>query len=278
MTMTVQQLAVGNFEVRQDLNSPPIVYLDHWAVRMFSEQSAIQQRFIRALHASGGTLLLSHMNFAEFAAMTDLGQAEATERFLDDVLPALYVADFTSDPGFMFPGGSPDGPDNPGKHWLFKEVSKQCVRNGGKLTMNSMVTYVVKHRDELQPVFVDMKQSIAQAVVSLRDDPAMSAKVSEFRPHVGMTLHDALIAELLRSSHIDHGAQFTANDAVDLVHAVPTVILCDFVLLDGKWCDRIARADRRMRAGGMRHTLARCYSNRGAGVHEFLSALEAYGP
>ena len=43
--------------VRQSFVSPT-VYLDHWAIRLFSEELGLQDRFVQLLRAKAGTLLL----------------------------------------------------------------------------------------------------------------------------------------------------------------------------------------------------------------------------
>jgi hypothetical protein len=41
----------------------PTVYLDHWAIRLFSDNLALQDRLVNALRSKGGTLLLSNISF-----------------------------------------------------------------------------------------------------------------------------------------------------------------------------------------------------------------------
>jgi len=57
--------SAGETRVRESFDSPTL-YLDHWAIRLFSDDTAFQDRLIKALLAKGGTLLLSHFSFAEF--------------------------------------------------------------------------------------------------------------------------------------------------------------------------------------------------------------------
>jgi len=54
----------GMLQVRQSFDFPA-VYLDHWAVRRFSTNEEDGRRFLRALKASGGALVVSHTNLAE---------------------------------------------------------------------------------------------------------------------------------------------------------------------------------------------------------------------
>ena len=51
----------------------PMVYLGHWALRMFSEDSSLGGRLQAALDARSGTLALSWINLGEFAKVADGG-------------------------------------------------------------------------------------------------------------------------------------------------------------------------------------------------------------
>lgn len=64
-----------------------------------------------------------------------------------------------------------------------------------------------------------------------------------------------------------------ANNAVDLAHGLPACELCDLVLLDSAWCNRVRIATKRIRSAGIKDRLAACYSPRM--LPEFFTALEA---
>jgi hypothetical protein len=74
----------------------PMVYLDHWALRMFSEDSSLGGRLQAALDARSGTLALSWINLGEFAKVADGGSVRKAEDFLEALLPHLFFID--SDP------------------------------------------------------------------------------------------------------------------------------------------------------------------------------------
>jgi hypothetical protein len=100
MAMTITPNGLGGFRLSQSLVRP-VVYLDHWAIRLFSQDMALQNRFITALHRSGGTWLFSTANLMEFTAMSDLEQAARGEALLLRVIPHLHVADTTIDKGYQ---------------------------------------------------------------------------------------------------------------------------------------------------------------------------------
>lgn len=82
----------SKLHVRQSFDAPA-VYLDHWALCELSEDQGLRYRFVRALRAKRGTLLLSHTNLGEFTVPTDIRHATAAEELLDLLLPNVYLSD-----------------------------------------------------------------------------------------------------------------------------------------------------------------------------------------
>lgn len=275
MVMTIQANADGGFRVTQKLLRP-VVYLDHWAVRLFSDERPIQDRFVDALHRSGGTWLFSMANLMEFTAMTDLAQAERAEQLLLRAMPSVHVADTTLDKGYLLPGGAPPHPDGPDEHWLLSDLAERAAIVGGQWNMHRFVQDSINFQSVLLPLFDALKADVSQAVMALKDNPETTANAKKFKPVAGMTLRDALNSELLRDPHIDSGYEFDAHDAMDLIHATPAAVVGDLILLDAGWCHKIERATKRMQRGGVKGKLARCYSKKT--VPDFLSALEAWQP
>ena len=86
----------GYPRVRQSFISPT-VYLDHWAMRLFSDDIILQDRLVTTLLARGGTLLLSSFSFVEFARDDDRRHSVAAEEFVERLLPNIYFTDFAFD-------------------------------------------------------------------------------------------------------------------------------------------------------------------------------------
>jgi hypothetical protein len=276
MPMTIQINPAGGIFLRQTMLRP-VVYLDHWAVRMFADELPLQERFIRGLHKAGGTLLFSGHNLNEFCTMTDVASARRAEEFLNRILPAFYIADFTLDPGFASVDAAEPG-DHPGAFWLLQELGEACVRNGNTLTLDRMITDVVRHRDRIEPAFREMTEHVAEKIMSLKNDAQAILEAQAYAPKPGMKLRSMLLAEFMRDTHLNPDAVFTPNDASDLVHTVPSVVICDLVMLDSRWRDKVQKAARRLRRGGVTHALAKPFSKRANGVGDFLTALESYVP
>jgi hypothetical protein len=275
MVMSIQPNGSGGYQIRQTLKKP-VVYLDHWAVRLFSDDEPLQNRFLSALHKSGGTWLFSTANLFEFTAMTDLIQAQATERLLSRALPALHVADTTLDRGYLLVEGAPAHPNAPEEHWLLKDLGERAMIAGGILNTHRFVQDAITHRDQLSPLFDDLKREISIAVMALTEDKERHSNARKFAPRVGMTLRNALSQELFREPHVNEAYVFDENDAMDLIHAVPAAVVCDLILLDARWCHKVSSAAKRMRKGGITGKIAQCFSK--AKVSDFLLALESTKP
>ncbi|MES2686254.1 MAG: hypothetical protein V4706_05485 [Pseudomonadota bacterium] len=269
--MTLTASADGGYRLTQTLVRP-VVYLDHWAIRLFSDDAPLRDRFLDALHRSGGTWLFSTANLMEFIAMTDLQQAARGEQLLQCAMPSLYVADTTLDKGFLLSEGAPEHPDAPDKHWLLTDLANRAALAGGAWNMHRFLQDAINHQNLLLPLFNELKSDVSYAVMSLTQDEKRHAYALKFKPTRGMTLRDALQRELIRDAHVDENFVFDDHDAMDLIHAVPAAVVCDLILLDAGWCHKVERATKRLERGGVTGKLAACYSRKS--VSNFLTALE----
>ena len=83
------------------------------------------------------------------------------------------------------------------------------------------------------------------------------------------------MGELMRELTIDPKATITVNDVVDWQHAALPISCCDFVLLDGKWEQRVLALKQRADKYGFNIRLAQCFSKQRNGLEIFLQQLEA---
>lgn len=271
--ITIQPTGVDSYNVRQTLERPA-VYLDHWAIRRFSTEQALQDRFVAAVQGVGATWLFSSINLMEFVAMNDLGSAEAVEVMMARVMPRLYVADFASDAGFLLEHGTPHDTRGAEQHWMLTELGERARAAGGRLNVHRFVQDSIRLRAQLLPTFDEMRAMVTQAVRKEVQQTGRRKQAGHFRPGPGMSLRYALASELLRANFLDLRREFEANDVTDLMHASASIPACDFVLLDGQWCHRANQAIRRLRAGGITGKLATCYAP--GDLPQFLQALEAW--
>ncbi len=274
MPMTIQPNGEGGVSIRQTFSSP-LVYLDHWAVRRFSDDEELADRFIAALHAAQGTWLFSHMNLSEFVAMRDIPTARRVEALIQRAFPYFYVLDTVADTPYFRENqaGRLRPPEAPDQHWMLKDLGDRAVISGGTFNAHRFISDAIDHADELMPIFEQLKGEIANHITAIRQAVFANQNRNDLVPRRHMPLMDIFKEELLVEPAGQANQGFRGNDAVDLVHALPTSQLCDMVLLDTAWCYKVALATQRIRKAGITGKLAACYSPNG--VDDFLAALEA---
>lgn len=273
MVMTIEPNGEGGLSVRQTLVRP-LIYLDHWAVRLFADQEPIANRFISALHAAGGTWVFSQANLSEFVAMRDVTTARRVEALIDKAFPHFYVLDTVAETDYFQdskPGG-PRDPAAPDRHWILVDLGERAMITGGRFNTHRFISDAITHAETLLPLFDQMKRDVAGAVAAIRDKVLTNQDRRKFVPLPGMSLKEIFRDELLLEPAAREGNRFDKNDATDLVHALPASLLCDMVLLDSAWCHRVQIATKRIRMAGIKGRLARCFSPRQ--VPEFLGHLE----
>jgi hypothetical protein len=274
MPMTIQPNDVSGVSVRQTFSNP-LVYLDHWAVRRFSDDETLANRFIAALHAAQGTWLFSQMNLSEFTAMRDIPTALRAEALIERAYPHFYVLDTVADTPYFREDQTdqPRSPAAPDKHWMLRDLAERAVISGGTFNAHRFISDAINNADELMPIFEQMKGEMADQITAIRRELFANQNRKDLVPRPHMRLIDIFKEELLVEPAGQENQGFRGNDAVDFVHALPTCQLCDMVLLDTAWCHKVALATQRIRAAGITGKIAECYSPNG--VDNFLSALEA---
>ena len=272
--MTIHPNGVGGVSIRQNFSSP-LVYLDHWAVRRFSDDEALADRFIVALHAAQGTWLFSQMNLSEFTAMRDIPTARRVEALIQRAFPYFYVLDTVDDTPYFREDQAerPRPPDAPDRHWMLRDLGDRAVISGGTFNAHRFISDAIDHADGLLPIFEQMKREIANHITAIRQAVFANQDRRALVPGRHMRLIDIFKEELLVEPAGQANQRFRDNDAVDFVHALPACQLCDMVLLDTAWCHKVSLATRRIREAGIEGKIAVCYSP--DGVDHFLAALEA---
>lgn len=265
--------------VSQTFDSPS-VYLDHWAIRLLSDDLALQERFVSALRHAGGTLLLSHLTFAEFAAVEDSATCDRGEAFLSKVLPNVYFAEFNIDKARQQEDAQPPlavrpklaPPPDPQMMRAF------AVRYSLSLpfAMTGFIAEVHQNRGRMETLVRDVNSRIADKLVAQRTDAAFVSAARNTPVDNGRQPTTLVMGELMRDFVLDSTSSISANDAMDLQHATVSLAYCDYVLLDGKFADKARRMKERISRANMSMRLAACYSKRDAGLQRFLSSLESW--
>lgn len=270
----------GMLQVGQSFDFP-VVYLDHWAIRRFSSDSTLGGRFIAALKASGGSLVISHANLAELTGPTDVKQIDQVADFLESVLPNIFFALFNVEPAIQLENLPRDlsvrlmlPPDID----LLKEVGRQRPDDFQRFSIRNTVRIIAANREELGATWRTSNQNLADRINQVRQDSTFVRKARVFTSHpIGVpTL--AVFQELLRPIYLDPTMAIKPSDGGDMQHAVLSISYCDFVLLDGKWEHFHTQMKQRFADLKISIPTAKVFSDRRNGVDRFISALETATP
>lgn len=264
----------GWLRVSQSYDSPA-VYLDHWAVRRFSGDGGLGQRFLRALKARGGVLVVSHVNLAEITGPDDVRYADEAAAFFEAALPNVYFAQFDVEQAINQEKRRRDlriRLSAPPDIELLKTVAQERPDDLRPFTIASLVKVIAKHRERLGTAFHESNQELAEHINRVRLDPQVVSQARAFTAHPVHVL--AVMQELLRPLFLDRTLTVDKNDAADIHHAILSIVYCDYTLLDGKWEDLNERMTRRFAQLGLAIQTAKVFSARRGGVDRFLDDLE----
>ena len=259
----------------------PTVYLDHWAIRLFSDDRALQDRFVNALMQKRGTLLVSNISMAELGGASDPQHALDAEAFLERCLPRLFLTNFQLD---EIVARERTETNNESRFWptadlpqlkLFGERSHAAGRS---FTMHGFAQIAYEHRTPINELMRSNARKMIEAVEKARADPdyvrkARDAPLNDSRPRTLL-----IMGELLRGFILDSNSSMSESDAVDLIHEAMPLNCCDYVLLDGPWAERVEKMKLRLSKSPMVMPLAKCFSQRKDGINAFLTDLENFDP
>lgn len=274
MPLRYEILTGPSIKVSQSFDSPT-VYLDHWAIRRLSDDAELQERFVLAMKRRGGTLLMTHMNFSEFAGSESPNHGLAAGQMLDRLLPSIYFAELNLDRIVAIEEASNNDCrlPPPGDTEML-DMAANATLGLKPFSIEALLAQIYEGRRRVDSVARKTNESIAAQVLTQRQDPEFVGKARKTVPSLKSAKTRLLMRELLRSTVLDPSDQFTPNDAADLQHAILATGYCDYVLLDGKWVDRIRRTRNRLERFGVELRLAQCFSERRSGLTHFLSELE----
>lgn len=278
--MPIEFIATADGEYVQQGFLSPTVYMDHWAIRLLSDDRTLQDRFVKALQAKRGTLLLSNISLSEFSAASDAHHCRDAEILFSRVMPNIYFTDFALlDKLLAREEAQPDSEMRqipPPDLWMLKFCAENARDTSGKLTMNGIVTLSHTHRDQLIAATDSMVQMVRHGIERTRNDPFYMAKFRKLMPDGARPRTEIILGELLRDFKLGQTKPISDNDVLDLLHAVMPINCCDFVLLDGPWTERIEKMRRRIQKANLVMPIAQCFSKRNEGVFDFLKGLEGF--
>lgn len=277
--MTIEIIkAPDRIHIRQSFDSPT-VYLDHWAIRRFSDDISLQKRFVRALQTKKGTLLLSTLSLFEFSRISDERHFGDTETFLDRLLPNIYLSDFDLEKQLKQEQSTPNTtklywPST--DHAQIYYLTRLAENSSRDFTMKGYYKLTRKNKTKLSELMQNVANNIVNRTQNIRSDTELANAAKTFPPRSDRQRTNIILTELIRNFILDPTIQMTENDAIDFLHASVSVNCCDYVLLDGPWTERVANMSRRIKRAGINMPIARCFSERRNGLEKFMVALEVF--
>jgi len=257
----------------------PAVYLDTFAIRAIAESDEWSVRFARGLKARNGCWLLSAVSMGEFARFADPRHTEQAERLLAQVVPHVYL--FVSDLVGAQANRSDTDPARqslpPADRRNLDYLSRKWAQTQSfSETFQGMFQVVHENRDRMLETLDEVASKLVTSLAKYRQMETYRRRAKAARPDDGRTRQQIISGELLRELVLDLNAPISANEAVDLMHAVDAVDYCDLVLLDKAWERRVNALHQRIADGGLAIPVARCWSMRNGGVDHFLEAIELW--
>lgn len=273
----------GRKLVSQSLTHPA-VYLDTWAIRLFAEdEPPLGERFHDAVMSVGGTLMLSHLSFAEFT-YDDPRHALSAGHYLDTLIPNLFFSmfDFSKVLEAEVKRILGQTSENPAGDVDMLKLYAEGAEQRGYPSVAGWFAHMHSDRARVAASRKAMAQSVLDGVSELRrrldTEPDFARSIpreiknSRCHPRATHALARAVIYQLA----LDRKLDLTVNDAADLAHCIVPAAYCEFVLLDRGWYARLQDAQRFLKKRGLNAPIARHFTARGGGIVRFLEHLESW--
>lgn len=260
------------------------MYLDHWALRQFSEYEELAGRLTTAVTSRKGTLAISWVNLAEFTKVTVEEQARKAEGLIEATFPRVFLLDVNPflvvEREDKLLEGAPPVPPHADVDFLKKIVGLNP--NSVNLLSARDLFNVVRDKEEIMQRFNHLADTIVGRIEELRErretDLEFQSAIARLRSGTPIQRGTRFILrELIRTLLIDPKTKMTRNHAIDLFHAVVPAAYCDLVLLDKHWETQIERVRSRLVAAGITVPIAKVFSGKRDGVSRFLNELESGG-
>lgn len=257
----------------------PAVYLDHWALRKASDDTALGIRLAQAIIAKSGTLMLSWANLFEFVGL-DQSCVRRAEEFIERLMPSLYFLEFNPYEVIQreksFVPNVSDAPPHADMDLL--KLVFGLEPNGLKpITCRGLLDKARQAKGHSIPA---MKRIFVDRVEQLR---AEYSNDSNFRLLVNRLIAnpadrgttELVLREFVAGLMRDKSAPIRDNDGMDFFHTVVPILYADFCLLDGRWRDQVDRLGQRLKKSGVRNPLATAISGEDA-VERLIVYLDGY--
>lgn len=234
----------------------PLIYLDNWALKNISCDTARSTQFIKIIKACNGTLAFSGMNLFELSLVTVKPQLCSLENFLNMVMPNIAFMDIIPqnviqrENTFMNTGEkiAPHLDSNFLK--VFTEIDRKSVN---PLDWTGFLNHVGQNE------IINMRKNFMRDHVSMVTEKREMVKADpKYKYAVSSTpkgqclqiatryIYQEIINFLIRTN-IDMS---NSNHWCDLFHTVVPIAYCNFVLLDKTWTHVASKTINRLRKSG----------------------------
>ena len=231
-----------DFEVTAE---PPLMYLDHWALRRMSENATLGSRFLAAFRHRG-TVMFSLMNVEEIARDASAARAQEIRRFLDQLGP--HWVPMTIDAHRIMhaeeTGRTPDG-HHPCFSQAFLTDPKFALRlMRGDVSLAHVIDLTRGiDGDDLRRSAEAQNQQLLDGLEDWRTAYRQDAGVldQKFPP---VPLEQGPMRSIyhgLARLAITDSFPLTMNHVRDLVHAIAAVRCAQMVTLDAHWATQVGK-------------------------------------
>lgn len=211
---------------------PPLLYLDHWALRHFSDNPLSRERIIGVFRKKG-TLLFSWTNVLEVAANSG-ASLKAIQFFLNEIGEHWFPVEFNPFEVIRREKGFTHGNSNPCFASGFLEAYYPHISNEPlslstvcDLTQDS--TFKPAYRQNME----NLEQEILRTFHFWRSGELENDGIPRFDPNCPTMYVVEGFQRLIQKETFNMGE----NDAIDFLHAAVPLAYGDFVLLDKHWAD-----------------------------------------
>ena len=212
---------------------PPLIYLDHWALRCLSSNGSFRERFIECFKKYG-TLLFSWTNVLEVSENSG-ASLDAIQSFLSEIGEQWFPIEWNAFEVIRQEESFTSGDNNPFLASGFLEAYYPYISDGPlslstvcDLTQDSEINSVCRQHLEY------VKAETRKTLIYWRSEDPKSGDVSK---HFDPNRPTVYMVEGFRQLIQKETFNIHENDAIDFLHATVPIAYGDFVLLDKRWAD-----------------------------------------
>lgn len=228
-------------EVRIEVDPQKSVYLDHWAIRHFSEpKNEIHRAVFLDFLNSGGTLLISYANVIDLLGNAPGESREQIRKFLQNIGPRwapikIWPQEVIERESRFKPGMSKPCHDDTFLSSLIKEFDGQMEK---AINLSSVIEALERDAEgakNLRQHFRDKASDLLKFIVNAKNQGASIAYIKGER--TTRNAFNGLVSMLLVDSK-----KLDTNDITDILHASVPSVYAKYLLLDAHWATKVKQS------------------------------------